>query len=324
MHTKYLNQSDLTLAGQMLAQGQLVAFPTETVYGLGANALNAQAIGRIFEAKGRPSDNPLIVHIASRTMLSSLVLEADATTQHLMDAFWPGPLTIVFPKQAQVPDCVTAGLPTVAIRMPSHPWTSTILESAGVPVAAPSANRSGSPSATTWQAVQQDLDGRIDAIVCGPSCDVGLESTVLDTSGPHPRILRPGTITFEQLKRVCPLLIPYQGHEARSDQSWNSPGLRHKHYQPSAKVTLWIPTESLPHWDQCQSNTRWYLGLSSPAETSLFARVELRESIESYAQVVYQYFREADAAGIQEIVCEVVPDTGLGQALMDRLRRASS
>ena len=173
MKTVYIHENQLPTAGELLANGRLVAFPTETVYGLGADARSDEAIQSIFEAKGRPADNPLIVHVATLERVYPLVMDVTEATQRLMVRFWPGPITLVFPKSRLVSNLVTAGLDTVAIRIPSHPWANAILRHAQIPVAAPSANRSGSPSATTWQAVQQDLDQRIDAIVCGPPTDIG-------------------------------------------------------------------------------------------------------------------------------------------------------
>ena len=201
MKTRHFSVSDIDAAAELLRSGELVAFPTETVYGLGANALSEAAVQRIFVAKGRPSDNPLIVHIASRTQLEHLVTSIPEVATRLMDQFWPGPLTIVLPKRPEVPNLVTAGLNTVAVRMPNHLIAIELIGQAGVPLAAPSANRSGRPSATTWQAVSEDLDGRIAGIICGEPTDFGLESTVVDVNSEQPRLLRPGGITFEQFAR---------------------------------------------------------------------------------------------------------------------------
>ena len=325
MNTTYLTAEQLDRAGQMLAIGQLVAFPTETVYGLGANALDERAVARIFEAKGRPSDNPLIVHIGRLDQLNELVSHVPESAQSLIDRFWPGPLTLVFPKSPRVPTLVTAGMDTVAVRMPAHEWTKQILLHANKPIAAPSANRSGSPSSTTWQAVQQDLDGRIEGIVCGPPCSVGLESTVLDLTGDRPRILRPGSISHEQICIIHPETLPYSSHTKPTiSELLNSPGLRHQHYKPRARVELvsreqpWRPN---PIEQRCRA---WYIGISSPEKNELFERTLVCESVEQYAYELFHFFRKADANDISLVCCEAVEQIGLGTALMDRIRRAAS
>jgi L-threonylcarbamoyladenylate synthase len=325
MNTTYLTAEQLDRAGQMLAIGQLVAFPTETVYGLGANALDERAVARIFEAKGRPSDNPLIVHIGRLDQLHELVCHIPETAQSLMDRFWPGPLTLVFPKSPRVSTLVTAGMDTVAVRMPAHEWTKQILQHANKPIAAPSANRSGSPSSTTWQAVQQDLDGRIEGIVCGPPCSVGLESTVLDLTATQPRILRPGSISHEQICTIQPETLPYSSKSTpTATELLNSPGLRHQHYKPRARVEMvsrehpWLPN---PNEQRCRA---WYIGISSPDKSETFERTLVCESVEQYAYQLFHYFRKADANDVSLVCCEAVDQTGLGTALMDRIRRAAS
>lgn len=325
MKTIYLTAEQLDRAGQMLAMGQLVAFPTETVYGLGANALDEQAVARIFEAKGRPSDNPLIVHIGRFDQLNDLVSHIPESAPSLMKHFWPGPLTLVFPKSPCIPDLVTAGMETVAVRMPAHEWTKEILQHANKPIAAPSANRSGSPSSTTWQAVQQDLDGRIEGIVCGPPCSVGLESTVLDLTGTQPRILRPGSISHEQICTVHPGTLPYSSNSTpTATQLLNSPGLRHQHYKPRARVALVSRDQSCvpsPSEQRCKA---WYIGISSPERRECFERVLVCETVEQYAYELFHYFRKADANDVSVVCCETIEQTGLGTALMDRIRRAAS
>jgi L-threonylcarbamoyladenylate synthase len=317
MKTVYIHENQLASAGELLANGRLVAFPTETVYGLGADACSDEAIKSLFEAKGRPADNPLIVHVASFEQVYPLVLDVSESTRRLMVRFWPGPLTLVFPKSNLVSNLVTAGLDTVAIRIPSHPWAIAILKQAQIPIAAPSANRSGSPSATTWQAVQQDLDQRIDAIVCGPPTDIGLESTVVDATGEHPRILRPGKITLEELVEVCPSIIPYSGHADIVNEALNSPGLRHRHYQPRARVTL--VRGHLPEMNQ----EAWFIGLNDHSGTHSCSRCLYCNSVEEYSSRLFDFFRQADDAGVKVIYCEEVSHSGLGAALMDRLQRAS-
>jgi len=208
MNTQLLPATDesLALAARLLAEGQLVAFPTETVYGLGAHALDAEAVRGIFAAKGRPADNPLIVHIHDRSQLNG-ICEVNDTAIRLMDAFWPGPLTIILPRKAAVPDVVTANLDTVAVRMPSHPVAMALLAACNLPIAAPSANRSGKPSPTAAQHVFDDMDGRIRLIIDGGESDVGLESTVISLAGEKPCILRPGGVTKAMLEASSARLI---------------------------------------------------------------------------------------------------------------------
>lgn len=236
METKYLqfNESDLALAGQLIRDGELVAFPTETVYGLGANAFDEDAIKRIYEAKGRPSDNPLIVHIYDKCQIYDLAREVSPDAQEIIKLM-PTSMTIVLPKKPIVPDAVTAGLDTVAIRMPRSTQALNFLKNAGVPVAAPSANLSGRPSPTFWQRVQEDMDGKIAAILCGDNCEVGIESTVLDLSHGEPIILRQGQWSDSQLS-------DYLGKPVKvlndPTSKVNSPGVKYKHYAPKVPMVL--------------------------------------------------------------------------------------
>ena len=200
--TQRIQADQLQIAADILRDGGIVAFPTETVYGLGADALNPRAVEKIFVAKGRPSDNPLIVHVASVGQLNEVAQEISGVANLLIEQFWPGPLTIVAQKRPLVPNNVTAGLDTVAVRMPADPTALELIRLAGKPIVAPSANSSGRPSATTWQAVLSDLDGRIDGVVCGPATRIGIESTVVDTTGDQPIVLRHGAITQEMIAKV--------------------------------------------------------------------------------------------------------------------------
>ena len=229
----------LDQAAEVLRSGGLVAFPTETVYGLGANALDEEAVKSIYRAKGRPSDNPLIVHIADTAAVKDLTDSIPGTAQALMDAFWPGPLTLVMPRSSLVPDIVTAGLDTVAVRMPSHPIASALIKKAGVPVAAPSANSSGRPSPTLARHVIEDMMGKIDVIIDGGNAEVGVESTVLDITVDPPVILRPGGVTLEQLRHVLGNVISDQT-PGISDMAGTpkSPGMKYRHYSPKATMLL--------------------------------------------------------------------------------------
>lgn len=246
-HTSFLKVDDpvsgrkaISEAANVLRRGGLAVFPTETVYGLGANALDGTACTGIFAAKGRPADNPLIVHIARMQDLKPLVREVPDAAVLLAEHFWPGPLTIIMPKSENIPDAVSAGLDTVAVRMPSHPVARALIHEAGLPVAAPSANRSGSPSPTTAQHCLADLDGRVDIILDGGQCSIGVESTVLTLATPVPRLLRPGAVTHEQL---CDVLgnvdiDPAVLHDIDAATTPSSPGMKYKHYAPKARIVL--------------------------------------------------------------------------------------
>ena len=237
MQTKLLNFTDehLQLAGELIRQGKLVAFPTETVYGLGANAFDEQAVLSTFTAKGRPSDNPLIVHIYDKSQVWQIAREVSADAQKIIDQIMPASITIVLPKRANVSDAITAGLDTVAIRMPKSAEARRFLEACQVPVTAPSANTSSRPSPTTWQRVAEDMDGKISAILCGEPCQVGIESTVLDLTHDQPLILRPGVVTPEQIESVLgkPVRVLTNPKE-----KVNSPGVKYKHYAPKVPMAL--------------------------------------------------------------------------------------
>jgi len=317
--TRLFESNELNAAATLLAAGGIVAFPTETVYGLGANAMAGDAVARIYEAKGRPANNPLIVHISDVKMLNTLAAEIPSAAQRLMDAFWPGPLTLLFPKTPLVPSIVTAGLPTVAVRMPNHPIALELIRLAGVPIVAPSANRSGRPSATTWQAVMEDLDGRIDGVICGPATEIGLESTVVDTTFSPVSILRHGAISTEMLQRIEPNLE--ECHQASDpNEPARSPGLMHRHYQPQATVRLVFPGEK----NHPRDTNRAWIGIVGPNVDTDYRHVERCSSVEDYASRVFDFFRRMDQARIASIDCERVDPAGLGRALMDRLQRASA
>lgn len=317
-----------------LQAGELVAFPTETVYGLGANALDASACIKIFEAKGRPQDNPLIVHVCDRAMANSLVEnwtpEAELCIQH----FWPGPLTLVMTKTARVPDIVSAGLPNVAIRMPSHPVALSLIKETGLPIAAPSANLSGKPSPTSASHVWRDMEGKIPLILDGGSCPLGLESTVLEVSGGIPIILRPGGISKEQLEAVL-------GEVGVDNPSENlaprAPGMKYRHYAPQGDMLLMIGSpqriiqrmgfeiqkghgrlkkvgvlcslESAPFLYNCLPDLLFVLGSKNRPE--------------EIARNLFEGLRLCDERGMDLILAEGVDAGGLGAAIMNRLQKAA-
>ena len=299
-------------AAAVLRRGGLAAFPTETVYGLGAVATDAAAVAAVFAAKGRPSDNPLIVHVADVQSINTITDLPDLAVT-LLAAFAPGPLTLVLPLvrggyRNVLPDAVMAGRDTVAVRIPAHAAAQALIRAAG-PLVAPSANRSGRPSPTTWQAVRDDLGGRIDAVLMGAPTAVGLESTVVDVTGAVPVVLRPGAVTLADLRRVAP-----GAREAtEADDAARSPGTRHRHYAPRARVRLVDRPEP--------AAGAAYIGLDAPPPG--YGLAETCATVEAYARATFAFFRRADALGLARIDAQRVPDEGLGRALMDRLRRAA-
>lgn len=235
--TKYLhfNEHDLVVAGELIRRGELVAFPTETVYGLGANAFDVQAVRKTYAAKGRPVDNPLIVHIYDKAQIYDIASEINSDAVCVIERVMPAPITIVLPKLSVISGTITAGLPTVAIRMPRSEEARKFLKAAGVPVTAPSANVSGRPSPTTWQRVKEDMDGKISAVLCGMPCEVGIESTVLDLSRDEPTILRPGAVSAQFLSEVLGKTVKVLTDPT---SKVNSPGVRYKHYAPKVPMVL--------------------------------------------------------------------------------------
>lgn len=302
-------------AAEFIRNGGTVAFPTETVYGLGANVFDAAAVAKIFEAKRRPADNPLIAHVANLVQINELAVEVNENARKFIDALFPGPLTLVLPKSDRVPLIATAGLDTIGVRMPRHELGHRFLEACGVPVVAPSANLSGRPSPTTWQAVLEDLDGRIDCILQGEATEIGLESTVVDCSSGVPVLLRQGAVSLAALQAVVPETVENKVVDGRAVRS---PGLKHRHYSPRAKVVLIDHGSESPN---LRSENSAYLGLRRPDRE--FKKALLCTSVEIYAHVVFEFFRECDRELIDKIYCEIVPESGIGAALMDRLRRAA-
>ncbi len=301
-------------AGSLLRRGGLVAFPTETVYGLGANGLDPSAVERIFEAKGRPSDNPLILHVASSETVHSLAV-TDERALLLMEAFWPGPLTLVLRSRSSVPDVTRGGLDTVALRMPSHPVALALISASGVPVAAPSANRSGRPSPTEASVVLGDLGEGVDLVLDGGSTEVGVESTVLDVSDSMPVLLRPGGIPLEALEEVLGRVSLPEGTLALR----RSPGMRYRHYAPSVPVRLWPETGPWPVVDSELSVG--YMGLRREAVTVAY-RIHF-DSPEHYAAGLFSGLRYLEEAGVDVIVADFPGTGGIALAIRDRLSRAS-
>ena len=327
-------------AAACLRAGGLVAFPTETVYGLGAHAADPNAVQRLFAAKGRPPTDPLIVHVASLDSLTTVVASVPPAAVLLAQRFWPGPLTLVLPRSLAVPSEVTAGLGTVGVRIPSHPVALALIRAAGVPVAAPSANLFSRPSPTTAAHVLQDLDGRIDMVVDGGPTVVGIESTVLDLSGEIPIVLRPGAVTLAMLRDVLPETVAREGSVAPDGGAMPSPGMLTRHYAPRAPLTLYESRrdDSMVARMLADARALVHTGqrvgiLAADEDRAAFdtepgLRVTCLGSIariEAVAARLYAALRAFDEASVDVILARGFPaDTGFGTAVQDRLRRASS
>jgi len=300
-------------AAAVIKSGGIVAFPTETVYGLGADLFNTAAIRRIFEAKRRPPDNPLIAHIGEIKQINRIASVIPPNAEKFIEAFFPGPLTIVLPKLPSVPSIATAGLETIGVRMPRNDLALSLLRSCDVPIVAPSANISGRPSPTTWEAVYEDLNGKIDCILQGGMTEIGLESTVVACTSGVPIVLRPGAVSIEQLQAIIPETRVYTGANVEVPRS---PGLKHRHYSPNAKVVLINSKLQFSNF-----GLKAFIGLLRP--DAGFDLVKICDSADDYAHSLFAFFRECDSRKINSIYCQEVEEMGIGIALMDRLRRAA-
>lgn len=303
------------VAATWLNRGEVVAFPTETVYGLGADFTSEKALENIFTAKGRPSDNPLIVHVHSFEQVKEVASEIPESAGTFIRHFFPGPLTLILKKNMAVSPLVTAGLPTVGIRSPSHPVAIEFLKRCHHPVAAPSANISGRPSSTDWKTVYGDLKGKIRYVLKGPRSTIGLESTIVDCSVDPPRMLRYGAVSLEILRKLVPETLGPAVDETH--QQPKSPGLKYPHYSPSARIILCGPEYPLCKGGE---NSAW-IGLSPPP-AEVGKNLVCKDS-EEYAYKLFSFFRECDRENIAVIFCEMPPPEGIGQAIRDRLQRAS-
>ncbi|SDJ88312.1 L-threonylcarbamoyladenylate synthase [Natronincola ferrireducens] len=330
----HMEEKALEGLAEILRRGGTVAFPTETVYGLGANALDIEAVKKIFQAKGRPSDNPLIVHVARIEDIQPLVKDIPLQARRVMERFWPGPLTIVLEKTEGVPLAITGGLDTVAIRIPAHPIAQRLIQMAGVPVAAPSANLSGKPSPTRGEHVVKDLRGKVDAIIMGGSCDVGVESTVLDVTGEVPTILRPGGITKEMLLEVLERVEVDPGLKGEEDIIPKSPGMKYTHYAPEAEVYILKGQEEKVHHKIQELVSRYKaegkrVGIICFDEDHDEYRGEIVKSMGSRGELktvaanLFKVLREFDETEVDIILAEAVEEIDLGEAIMNRLTKAA-
>lgn len=322
------NNHAIKEAAEWIRKGETVAFPTETVYGLGADATNEAAVAKIFKAKGRPQDNPLIAHVANRQQLKRLVDNVPIYVEKLMEVFSPGPITYVLPSNGVCTDNVTAGLSTLGIRIPAHPVARQLLELADVPVAAPSANLSGKPSPTTADHVWDDLNGRIAGLVDGGPTGVGVESTVIDCTEDIPVILRPGGITKEQLEMVVGTVMVDPGL-ANEKEKPKAPGMKYTHYSP--EVPLWLvegSSERLQTVIDQEKEKGYRIGVLASKKTAQTLKraevISLGASMEEVAAHLYDALRTYKQGEVDMIICEAFSDFGIGQAIMNRLRKAAT
>lgn len=331
------NTKKIRIAADFIRKGGLVAFPTETVYGLGANALNAEAVRSLFKAKKRPLDNPPIVHVADAEDVSRLAREVSPKAEKIMKNFWPGPLTLIFDRSEIVPDVTVAGLDTVAVRMPKHNVALALIRESGKPIAAPSANLAGKPSPTTAKHVLDDLDGRIDVVLDAGPTHIGVESTVLDITVDPPQILRPGGTPFEMLQKTLDRveLHPVAVADKKLDvEKVRSPGLKHKHYAPDADVIV-VEGEPSAVADKVKKLVEYHIrkgnkvGVLATDETAGCYQADVvktlgsRKDLKEVAKNLFRLFREFDLEGVDIIIAEGVSTEGLGLAVMNRLRKAS-
>ena len=330
--TNEINENEIKEAANEIKNGNLVLFPTETVYGIGANALDANAVEKIFIAKGRAQDNPLIVHVSSIKMVEEIVEEITELERKLIENFWPGPLTIIFKRKSNkiIPDIVTAKLETVGIRMPSNLIAKQLIEMAGVPIAAPSANVSGKPSGTNVEDIIEELDGKVSYILDGGSTDIGLESTVIKVDGDNINILRPGKITKEQLETVANQVKIDKNvlGQVQKDEVVASPGMKYKHYAPNTKcVMVYSENENkmIEKINEIIMQNEKVLVLAKAEHINQYAtkhKWNMGSNLEDVAKNIFTFLRKADKENVDLIIIEGVGNNGLGLAITNRLIRA--
>lgn len=331
------NIKDIEEAASVIKEGGVVAFPTETVYGLGADALNPLAVKKIFEAKGRPQDNPLIIHVANKN-LESLVKEIPSIANKIMDRFWPGPLTLIFKKKNIIPDVTSANLDTIGVRMPSNEIALKLIESSGTPIAAPSANISGRPSPTDVERCIEDLEGKIDYILGGNRSDVGVESTILDLSVDPPCVLRPGGITLEMLKEIYERIYIDPAIMKKSNENIKpkAPGMKYRHYAPKAKIKIINGNtektiEKIKDLLQNYIDNKLSVGVMTCDEHINYYsnQVEIislgsRKKLDEIAKNLFEALRSFDDRGVDIILAEGYEEKDLGIAIMNRLKKAAA
>lgn len=335
MKSKYINfkenqnYEEIKAAAEAIKQGNLVLFPTETVYGIGANALNEEAVKKIYIAKGRASDNPLIAHIADIEMLKELVIEVGQIEKKLIEKFWPGPLTIVFKKKNIVPDIITGGLDTVAIRMPSNEIARKLIEYSKCPIAAPSANISGKPSGTLVEDIIDELDGKVEYVIDGGKVDIGVESTVVRVVDGIVHILRPGKVTVEDIESLgIPVNIEKQIlGEYKDGEKVMSPGIKYKHYAPNTKCVLVYSEDNEKMIAKInelseKKNVVILCREQNLSKYNIPNKLNMGKTLEEISQNIFTLLRKADKHNVDLILIEGVEKTGLGLAIMNRMIRA--
>ncbi|MBC8062109.1 MAG: threonylcarbamoyl-AMP synthase [Clostridiaceae bacterium] len=331
-----IDESQIKVAGEILHKGGLVAFPTETVYGLGADATNIEAVKKIFEAKGRPQDNPLIVHVADFESIKEYVLEIPNIAHKIMEAFWPGPLTVILKKSLKIPSITSAGLESVGIRMPANLIARELIKAAGVPIAAPSANISGRPSPTEAERCIEDLTGKIDCIIGGGSCQVGLESTIIDCTTDPPCVLRPGAITVDMLRNFDERIYIDRAIMKKPELDFKpkAPGMKYRHYAPNAPVKivcgdLQKTIAKINEMVQNYMDDKKLVGIIATDETICqYLQGEVvslgsRRHIETIAQNLFETLRSFDDMKVDIILSEAFDETGMGIAVMNRLKKSA-
>lgn len=328
--TRIFTENGLSEAGEIIRNGGLIAFPTETVYGLGASVFDKRAVKKIYAAKGRPSDNPLIVHISDKSQIKELAREITPTAQKLIDNFMPGPFTIILKKNDCIPDAVTAGLDTVGIRFPENELAVKFIAAAGVPIAAPSANLSGKPSPTKAIHVINDMMGRIEGIIDGGTCNVGVESTIVDASGDAPVLLRPGGITIEMLREIVPetTINKHVLSSVGKDEKPLCPGMKYKHYAPNAEVIV-VEGEK----DAVQNKIKELLKENSDKVTGVLTMynsayddaviLSAGTDNKTYAKMLFSALRSFDELGVELVFAEFCEQDGYGLAVKNRLYKSA-
>lgn len=327
-----IDREEIKKHAKLLSQGKTVIFPTETVYGLGANALDEDAVKKIYEAKGRPSDNPLIVHICEKDEISALATDINDKAKKLMDVFWPGPLTMIFKKKEIVPQRTSGGLDTVAIRMPSHPIAREIIRQSGVPIAAPSANISGRPSPTKGQHVCDEMNGRVNGIIVGGDCDFGLESTVIDMTSEKPMILRPGSVTKEQMEESIGEVLIDPSIEGKEDvKKAKAPGMKYTHYSPNGEVYIVRGEDdkviekinSLIKENEEKGLKCGVICLNKNKKNYKGEVIGLGNNLDEVGSNLFNSLIEMDKKEINVIYSEAFSNQGVGRAIMNRLMKSA-
>lgn len=322
INPKRISSEKILYVASLLKKGEVVALPTETVYGLGANALNPKAVKKIFKAKGRPTDNPLIVHIYNMKQLKLIAKDISDDAKKLMRKFWPGPLTLILPKTKKVPDIITAGRETVGVRMPHHRIALALIRNADLPIAAPSANSFGKPSPTISKHVIEDLSGKIAAIIDGGSVKIGIESTIIDMTSKTPVLLRPGGITLEEIQKIIGKISVHESvnHPQKKMKDALAPGMKYKHYSPKAKVILLEKTSLKKALEMYPSA----IAISLNKTIKEKKNVKYIKNLNHLAKEIFFYFREADEKNIPIIIVDKIPEKGIGMSILNRVKKAAT